>query len=122
MDESGLMVLRDQPLGEEKFRYHDFIPDIANKDLAEVIPKDISYQASWKNRGGTGAFHVGLARKWDRLEAILKTQFDYDVFRGIAADTSGKDGSVLDQIRDLRRYLLLIEAEMMWRESIGKEP
>ena len=38
-----------------------------------------------------------------------------DVFQKIEADMSGRDGSVLAEIRDLRRYLLLVEAEIVSR-------
>ena len=38
-----------------------------------------------------------------------------DIFLKIEDDPSGQDGSVLAEVRDLRRYLLLIEAEMVAR-------
>lgn len=38
-----------------------------------------------------------------------------DVFSMIEADPSGRDGCVLAEVRDLRRYLLLVEAEMIAR-------
>lgn len=41
-----------------------------------------------------------------------------DVFAHIAAAPGGEDGTVLAEVRDLRRYLLLVEAEMMARASV----
>jgi hypothetical protein len=99
---------------EDKFSYHRWLEPIAQVDNIKVESKDVSYGASWKKRGGVGAFMM-LARKWDRLEEILQRSYKYDIFDGIQADTSGKDGSVLAEVRDLRRYLLLVEAEMVER-------
>ena len=48
-----------------------------------------------------------LARKWDRIENQTNKQ-GYDMFAAIFADTS--DTGLLDDIRDLRRYLLLVES------------
>jgi hypothetical protein len=41
------------------------------------------------------------------------------VFRAIASDA--RPDGIIDDIRDLRRYLLLVEAEMLAREVIGPE-
>ena len=115
---------------ENKFAYHQHLADIAMADVDLVIAKDRSYGASWKKRGGTGAFMM-LARKWDRLEELVG--IGYDIFNGIAnwqnwqkldAGSSlikqGDDGTVLAEIRDLRRYLLLVEAEMVERGAVEK--
>lgn len=99
---------------DNKFAYHKYLQIIADEDVKAVIPRDVSYDSSWKKRGGIGAFFT-YARKPDRLEAILAKDFGYDLFEGIKADPSGKDGSILDQIRDMRRYLLLAEAECRWQ-------
>lgn len=42
-----------------------------------------------------------------------------DVFAKIEDDASGDDGTVLAEIRDLRRYLLLIESEMVARGIVA---
>jgi hypothetical protein len=42
-----------------------------------------------------------------------------DVFAKIEQAPSGEDGSVLAEIRDLRRYLLLVEAEMISRGAVS---
>lgn len=100
-------------------------------DLEEVWRKDVEYNRSWKMRGGVGAFMM-LARKWDRLENQLKrddapTSADgarapakYDIFEHIEADPRAE--SVIDDIRDLRRYLLLVETEMIARGVIQIPP
>ena len=67
-----------------------------------------SYGDSWKQRGGVGAFMM-LARKWDRLEKQTK-KFKWDIFQ--AAHEDKRDEGIIDDIRDLRRYLLLVEAEI----------
>jgi hypothetical protein len=93
-------------------RYWKHLQDIANRDVQQTLAKDQTYQGSWQKRGGVGAFMM-LARKWDRIESILDRQFKYDVIRGVDADISGADGTVLAEIRDLRSYLMLVEAEVM---------
>lgn len=65
------------------------------------------YGDSWKQRGGVGAFMM-LARKWDRLESAVR-KHGYDIFKTIEEDTRAE--GVMDDIRDLRRYLLLVESE-----------
>lgn len=91
----------------------DHLAEIANADVELLLEKERTYQGSWKKRGGIGAAMM-LLRKIDRLEVILKDAF-YDIFAACFKDTSGKDGSALAEIRDLRRYLLLVEAEIYSR-------
>ena len=50
-----------------------------------------------------------LARKWDRIENQVK-KLGYDVFETALQDPSA-DG-ILDDIGDLRRYLLLVESHI----------
>lgn len=108
---------------EERFHYHKFLKQVQEADLEEVISKDISYGASWKKRGGVGAFMM-LARKWDRLEELLSGKYGhdykYDIFAATIHNMSGADGTVLAEIRDLRRYLLLVEAEVLWQSENSK--
>lgn len=89
---------------------------IAEEDVRETWRKDVSYSRSWRKRGGVGAFMM-LARKWDRLEEFCKRcDATWDIFRSIFnTGYSGEDGTTLAEIRDLRRYLLLVEAEMRAR-------
>ena len=44
-----------------------------------------------------------------------------NIFAMIRRDPSGSDGSVLAEVRDLRRYLLLVEAEMISRGVVESE-
>ena len=83
-----------------------FIGMLANSDVTALEKAQESYGDSWRNRGGVGAFMM-LARKWDRIENQVSGD-NYDVFKTITDDPSN-DG-ILDDIRDLRRYLLLVEA------------
>lgn len=79
----------------------------ARADVDGLAKAHISYGDSWKKRGGVGAFMM-LARKWDRLENAVK-KHGYDIFTAIEGDTRAE--GIMDDIRDLRRYLLLVEAE-----------
>ena len=79
--------------------------DIAQSDLLQRIEAEKSYGASWKQRGGTGAFMM-LARKFDRIEKQSKSG-NWDIFEA-ATVYNGEEG-MLDDIGDLRRYLLLVE-------------
>jgi hypothetical protein len=93
---------------------------IAQQDVRTLIRKDAEYKGSWKRRGGVGAFMM-LARKWDRLEAVSE-EAGYNVFELIESEMRGDQGasrteSTLETIRDLRRYLMLVESEMMNRKS-----
>ncbi len=92
-----------------------FLAEIAAKDIDVLIEKDRSYGSSWKKRGGSGAFMM-LARKWDRIENQV-LPFVYDIFKAIECDTGAEHDGMLDDIRDLRRYLLLVESEIMFREQ-----
>jgi len=50
-----------------------------------------------------------LARKWDRLEKQVG-EYNYDIFR--AAYDDRREEGIIDDIRDLRRYLFLVEAQV----------
>lgn len=93
------------------------LEEIAAEDAAGLKRAQESYGNSWKSRGGVGAFMM-LARKWDRLENRVKRPAVgeggiYDVFAHVASDQRAE--GVIDDIRDLRRYLLLVEAELRAR-------
>lgn len=92
-------------------KYLDVLQEIADKDVAGLKKAQKNYGNSWKKRGGMGTFMM-LARKWDRLENYLP-KFAYDIFRALIEDQRGE--GTIDDIRDLRRYLLLVEAEMVAR-------
>ena len=82
---------------------------LAKQDVAVLGQKDAEYGSSWKIRGGVGAYMM-LARKWDRLETACK-RHGWDVFAAARTDT--RTEGILDDIRDLRRYLLLVESEVL---------
>jgi len=101
-----LNSLRAEP--DEFFRYREMLAPLAQRDVAGILRKDNEYAGSWKRRGGTGAFMM-LARKWDRLEPQVK-RHGFDIFAAALADA--RPEGILDDIADLRKYLLLVEAEI----------
>lgn len=116
----------------EDKRYLDELEKIGAEDAAGLKKAQESYGNSWKLRGGIGAFMM-LARKWDRLELRVKQRMlpkpvkegfeyvdPYDIFAHILADPRGE--GVIDDVRDLRRYLMLVEAELRVQAGLaGKE-
>jgi hypothetical protein len=99
---------------------------IGQEDAEGLVNAQKSYGNSWKQRGGVGAFMM-LARKWDRMENRVKRSSvsvpqgpgepaqmelvdSYDVFNHILLDPRAE--GVIDDVRDLRRYLMLVEAEL----------
>lgn len=109
-------------------KYLTHLETIAKEDVLGLTKAQQSYGDSWKKRGGVGAFMM-LARKWDRLENRVKAGIKchpniqgedvapYDIFDHIAADDRAE--GLIDDIRDLRRYLMLVEAEMRARGAKG---
>jgi len=125
---------------EDKIILFEAIAGIIKEDSAGLKKAAVSYGDSWKSRGGAGAF-MQFCRKFDRMEVALdpaKWPSDYaacnaeqkaalapmsrwagvtvpawDIFAGLAADQ--RPEGLLDDVRDLRRYLLLVEAEMRAR-------
>ena len=81
---------------------------ISAEDWTSLDRAEEDYGDSWRKRGGIGAFMM-LARKWDRIE---KQVFDYtyDIF--LALEEDKRPEGLIDDIKDLRRYLLLVEAHM----------
>jgi hypothetical protein len=98
--------------------YLDHLQGVSEDDVTFLVAAEKSYGVSWKKRGGVDTFHM-LARKWDRIEQRVATErrgaSPYDIFEHIAADPSA-DG-LLDDARDLRRYLMLVEAEVHARNG-----
>lgn len=94
---------------------------VAAADVGHIREKEETYRGSWKRRGGIGAFMM-LARKWDRLEGMMSPESHYaapyDIFKIIESSPGGEDGTALAEVRDLRRYLLLVEAEMVARGHV----
>ena len=90
-------------------RNGSIIEDLANKDISKLRHAEQSYGHSWISRGLRGAYFV-MVRKIDRFENQMR-QVNFDLPTALEA-FPGKDG-ILDDIRDLRQYLLLIEAEII---------
>lgn len=80
-------------------------------DVAQLLRKEKEYGGSWKKRGGVGAFMMGC-RKYDRIEFALHTHGSLEA--ALAADK--REEGLLDDIGDLRRYLLLWESYLVQRE------
>jgi len=93
-------------------RHMNYISNVALEDVKELERKEATYRGSWKKRGGVGTAMM-LLRKIDRLEVMLE-QRGYDIFKDMG---DGSDGTMLAEIRDLRRYLLLTDAENKSRAS-----
>ena len=81
------------------------IEKIVLTDVDALEKAEESYGNSWRQRGGVGAFMM-LARKWDRIENQVQAE-NYDIFSSYKKDT--RQEGILDDIQDLRRYLLLVE-------------
>jgi len=86
------------------------IQHLADEDVKKLRKAEESYGDSWRSRGGVGAYMM-LARKWDRIENQVEHD-GYNVFDTIKRDLS--DSGILDDIRDLRRYLLLVESHLVF--------
>ena len=83
---------------------------LAKGDVTTLEAKGAAYGDNWKRRGGVGAFMM-LARKWDRIENVTKS-FNWDIFSAALSNGEADAEGVLDDIADLRRYLLLVESEV----------
>lgn len=86
---------------------------LANDDVSALHEAEKSYGDSWKKRGGIGAFMM-LARKWDRIENQAN-DYTYDIF--LALEEDQRPEGLIDDIRDLRRYLLLVEAQIALQKN-----
>ena len=97
------------------------VQKLALEDVKKLEKAEKSYGDSWKKRGGVGAFMM-FARKWVRIaQQNSESKTGYDIFKAIEMDGYSETG-ILDDIRDLRRYLLLVEAEMILKKpDLGKQ-
>lgn len=95
------------------FEHLNQLDSVLDTDHSYIVKRDQEYNASWLARGGVGAFMM-LARKWDRLEPMVK-KYGYDVF---AMLTEKPDR--IDDIEDLCRYLILVRCEWQRRLTAGK--
>ena len=99
-------------------KHLDHIQGVVDKDISALQKAEKEYGGSWKKRGGIGAFMM-LARKWDRIERQLEQDLHdcppYEIFEHIQEDP--REEGLIDDIRDLRRYLILVEAEIEARKD-----
>jgi hypothetical protein len=120
---AALLTARDNAADSGK-SYLDYLRPVTDSDISGLKTSEKSYGNSWKLRGGVDTFHM-LKRKWERLEKRVATAIDpsatapgaspYDIFEHLSADR-GAEGFI-DDLRDLRRYLVLVEAEMIARAT-----
>lgn len=106
--------LEDRELLGDKYyddKFIEHLDEIAEEDAAGLRQAQKSYGNSWKKRGGVGAYMM-VVRKIDRMELQVEKN-GWDIFGAIASDP--RPEGVIDDIRDLRRYLILVEAEMRAR-------
>jgi len=103
---------------DKTYNHMDYIQPVVDADVQRLRNKEEQYGSSWKKRGGVGAFMM-LARKWDRIENQItqaNLQVDrWDILEAAFSDalhTGQNSDNLLDDIADLRSYLLLIEAEV----------
>ena len=85
----------------------------SNRDIDCLVKSQETYGDSWCKRGGPGAF-FNFARKWDRIENLCsKHDNKWDIFAAALDSENHPDfafrGDLLEDIADLRRYLLLVE-------------
>jgi len=96
------------------------LDSVADQDARALRRASLEYGASFSKRGGVGHFMM-LARKWDRIEqAICEEKLGlpkYDIYARTAADD--RPEGLIDDIRDLRRYLILVEAELLSRGQLA---
>ena len=127
------------------FRYRLTMYDVVREDMRHLEEKERTYQGSWKRSGGRSAWFM-VKRKVDRLLEMMKPEpiprgglnslpgsadsvallrniiIKEDIFAQIQARPLGEDSTVLAEIRDLRRYLTLVEAEMVATGVVTYEP
>ena len=109
-------ITQTSPMADSGDEFLRLLDVVAKADVAGLKKAQQSYGNSWKSRGGVGAYMM-LARKIDRMENRVKRASPdaapYDIFAHVVADTRAE--GVIDDIRDLRRYLMLVEAELLAR-------
>ena len=86
---------------------------ISAEDWTSLDKAEQDYGDSWRKRGGVGAYMM-LARKWARIENQV-VEKGWDIFKSIEQDI--RPEGILDDIKDLRRYLLLVEAHMRTKDK-----
>lgn len=98
-------------MSEDRKHNLQLVDEVAAEDCAGLKKAYESYGDSWMKRGGVGAYMM-LIRKIDRME-MQAEKHKYDIFEAVEDDPRAE--GIIDDIRDLRRYLLLVEAELRAR-------
>jgi len=89
-----------------------FLEEVSAQDLEVIREKESTYMGSWKRRDGKSVFHM-VARMWDRTESITN-EGEKGIFQIIREQNyRDSDGNLRAVLSDLRRYLTLIEAQML---------
>jgi hypothetical protein len=109
---------------------YDLLAQILGKDIDVIRAKNATYQDSWRRRGGVDSFMM-LARKWDRIETMCKAE-GFNIinagskYRGKYGEKIEQDGTLIAEIRDLRRYLAMVDEYLVrttYRaDRIGVDP
>jgi hypothetical protein len=107
--EPSTITTDSYPVFADNLEHLNFLRSVLKQDEAALYVNDPAYDASWKKREGHSAFE-NLCRKWDRIYARVK-KFTWDLF--IAARDDRRREGVIQDIRDLRRYLALAECELL---------
>jgi hypothetical protein len=108
--------------------FESALRQVAAQDVEGLIVARELYGDSWKAEGGFSAW-FNIKRKIDRLVNCMKreplilnrersdlptlTRERYDIFSNILMDIAQGGEASLDAVRDLRRYLTLVEAELL---------
>jgi len=87
---------------------------IADEDRKVLEKKDASYGSSWREEGGFSAY-FNTSRKWSRFHKQCKDH-GFDVFKAHDALPEGEE-AMIESVRDLRRYLFLIEMHLMYERE-----
>lgn len=131
--------------------YLDELQGIATEDVRFLKEREKTYQGSWCAAGGRSAWFMlrrkidrilnmmqrpeppkipgfdlnNLISKSQIDEEVLdylyKSYFSEDIFRKIEENPSGRDSTVLAEVRDLRRYLLLVESYMVATKVVSNK-
>jgi hypothetical protein len=98
-----LFEVSDSKLGQVLNTDFDELRKLANRNVDLMIQKDGEYGASWRKRGGAGAF-LTMSRKIDRIESMME-KYNNDIFK---LEDARVAESLDDTLLDLSNYCLLI--------------
>lgn len=101
----GLLAIADAAAFDRATKEN--VKELALQDATILAVADRQYGSSWMQRGGVGAYFVGI-RKADRMKAQLAKYHD-DLRIAVAHDCRAE--GIMNDLRDLRRYFYLWEAQ-----------